>query len=238
MQPRVCLLKPPVELALEVQRVSERPRGLEVRLEILLELLDRALCLRVALPAKMPVELQLPTERGINIRRAPAVSVQRALPVPDKRRWQASQRPQALSDAPEQIRCLLGEHQRTRTDPRIAKTGNNDGGLACLTMADRDLTLRLPQIELADLPRPIDGALERALRREQRPHLTQIVINNALAARIAQRLAQLTKPNPTSPVVRAQLLADLRLERVQLRRPLRTAKTRRSIRAQRHPDRV
>ena len=105
-------------------------------------------------------------------------------------------------------------------------------------MTDRDLTLRLPQIELADLPRPINGALERALRREQWPHLTQIIIDNALAARIAQRLDQLTNPNPSQLGIRAQQLADLLLERVELRRPLRTAKTRRGIRAQRHPDRV
>ena len=186
----------------------------------------------------MPVELQLPTERGIDIRRAPAVSVQRALPVPHKRRGQSPQRPQAASDAPQQIRCLLGEHQRARTRSRIAKAGNDDVALACLTMADRDLTLRLPQIELADLPRPINSALERALRREQRAHLTQIVIDDRLAARIAQRLDQLTNPNPSQLAIRAQQLADLHLERVELRRPLRTAKTWRGIRAQRHPDRV
>jgi hypothetical protein len=48
-------------------------------------------------------------------------------------------------------------------------------------MADRDLGARLPQIELADLRRPIDSALKRPGRREQRADLAQIVIDDRLA---------------------------------------------------------
>ena len=53
-------------------------------------------------------------------------------------------------------------------------------------MPDRDMLGGLPQIPLADLPRPIDRPLERAPRQEQRPHLAQIVIHDRLAAIKAQ----------------------------------------------------
>jgi hypothetical protein len=78
----------------------------------------------------------------------------------------------------------------------------------------------------------------RARPLEQRPHLAQVVIDDRLAAVIAQRLDQLTHPDTRHAPVDAQQLTDLRLERVQLRRPLRTPKCRRLARAQRHPDRV
>jgi hypothetical protein len=42
-------------------------------------------------------------------------------------------------------------------------------------VADRDLVLRFPDVELADLTGPIDGALKRALIDEQRADLAQVV---------------------------------------------------------------
>jgi hypothetical protein len=50
-------------------------------------------------------------------------------------------------------------------------------------VADRDLRARLPEVELADLTRSIHGPLKRPRRRrEQRPHLTQVIIDDRLAA--------------------------------------------------------
>jgi hypothetical protein len=48
---------------------------------------------------------------------------------------------------------------------------------------DRHLALWLPEIELADLARPIDRPLKRSRpRNEQRPDLAQVVIDDRLAA--------------------------------------------------------
>jgi hypothetical protein len=62
-------------------------------------------------------------------------------------------------------------------------------------VTDRDLKPRFPQIELADLTGPIHGPLKRpGSWREQRPDVAQVVVDDRLAARIAQRRDQLADP--------------------------------------------
>jgi len=57
---------------------------------------------------------------------------------------------------------------------------------------DWDLLARLPDVELADLARPIDRPLKRpGRRREQRPNLNQVVVDDRLARGAAQRLSPL-----------------------------------------------
>jgi hypothetical protein len=63
---------------------------------------------------------------------------------------------------------------------------------------DRDLLGGLPEVELADLARPIDRPLKRPGRIKQRPHLAQIVIDDRVAAIEPQRLDQLPDPLPVS----------------------------------------
>ena len=64
-------------------------------------------------------------------------------------------------------------------------------------MTDRNLLLGLPDVELADLFRPIDGPLKcPRCRREQRPDLAQIVIDDRLAAVEPQRRDQLPDSLP------------------------------------------
>jgi hypothetical protein len=105
-------------------------------------------------------------------------------------------------------------------------------------MADRDLGARLPQIELADLRRPIDGALKRPGRGEQRADLAQVVIDDRLAPVEPQRRDQLTDPLPGHRRVLAQQPMDLRLKRVELRARRRTSIDRRLLRTQRAAHRV
>ena len=83
-------------------------------------------------------------------------------------------------------------------------------------MADRDLAGWLPEVELADLPRPIDRALERPGRVEQRPHLPQVVIDDRLAAVEPERRDQLPDPLPRQLRVGLQQPMDLLLERIKL----------------------
>jgi hypothetical protein len=80
------------------------------------------------------VELQLPTERSKHIRRAPPVSVKRALPVPHKRPRQASQRPQAASAIPQSRSGASLEHTSApapiREYPRHAVNDRQNSPLA------------------------------------------------------------------------------------------------------------
>jgi hypothetical protein len=61
-------------------------------------------------------------------------------------------------------------------------------------LADWNLLRGLPEIELADLSPSIDRALKRSRRIKQRPHLTQIVIDDRLAA-----IERLTVPRLKAP---------------------------------------
>ncbi len=120
----------------------------------------------------------------------------------------------------------------------IAETAHDDPRPAGLTVTDWHRPRGLPQIPLADLPRPIDGPLVRAGALKQRAHLPQIVINDRLAAIEPERLDQFPDPDTGQRWLAAQQLVDLFLERVELRRPLRTTKPRRRLRSQRRADRV
>jgi len=84
-------------------------------------------------------------------------------------------------------------------------------------VTDGHLNARLPDIELADLARPIDRALRRPRGREQRPDLTQVVIEDRLAANPARRLKQLPDPDTRKVGIVTQQPRDLRLERIKLR---------------------
>jgi hypothetical protein len=61
-------------------------------------------------------------------------------------------------------------------------------------VADWNLLRGLPEIELGDLSPSIDRALKRSRRIKQRPHLTQIVIDDRLAA-----IERLTVPRLKAP---------------------------------------
>ena len=100
-------------------------------------------------------------------------------------------------------------------------------------MTDGDLARGLPHVELADLARAIDRALKRPrARREQRPDLTQVVIDDRLAAIKPQRRDQLADALPRQLRIAAQQPMDLVPKRVQLRRGRRSPIDRRGIRAQ------
>src|SRR5712691_6056262 len=138
LRPRVGLLKPGVELELVVAFVGEAATTLEVGLQIALQPLDDALGLRIGRLAEPPSDLQLATQRRELAGRASAVAVDAGLAIPDQRLRQGAQRPQAASDPPEQIRCLLGEHQRAGARARVAQAPNHHPGTALLEMPDRD----------------------------------------------------------------------------------------------------
>src|SRR4051812_43488243 len=175
----------------------------QAALEEVLQALDDALGLRVARLAKMPVDPQRPAERGELTGRPTGARVKPGLAVPDQRLGQRAQRPQTAPNPRQQLRRLLGEDQRPRAGTRIAEARDDDPPAARLPKADRDLRRRLPQIELADLPRPIDGALIGPRRREQRPDLAQIVIDDRLAPIEPQRRNQLPNALPRQPRVLA-----------------------------------
>src|SRR5579884_169333 len=120
--------------------------------------------------------------------------------------------------------------QRAHLGPFIPATN--------LAVADRHRPRRLPQIPLTDLPRSIDGPLMRPELEEQRSDLAHVPIDDRLATIEPQRLDQLPDPDARQPWVPAQQLVNLLLERVELRRPPRATKLRRSIRPQRGADRV
>jgi hypothetical protein len=105
-------------------------------------------------------------------------------------------------------------------------------------MTDRDLGPGLPEIELTDLPRPIDSSLIGARIDEERPDLAHVVIDDRLAAAEAQRSDQLADALPGQPRVTAQQVVDLILKRIELRARRRAPIARRRRRAQRRPHRV
>src|SRR4051794_34344293 len=81
---------------------------------------------------------------------------------------------------------LVREDQRARAGARVTQTRHPPPRAAVPARPDRHLGARLPQIELADLARPIHGPLKRPRRRDDRPDLAQIVVQDRLAAGIAE----------------------------------------------------
>ena len=103
-------------------------------------------------------------------------------------------------------------------------------------MADRDLLARLPEVELADLPGPVDGALVGAPGSEARAHLAQVVVEDRLAAFEAELRDQLADAGAGHAVVALQQALDLLLEGVEFGGRLRSAVGRRVLRRQGAPD--
>jgi hypothetical protein len=104
---------------------------------------------------------------------------------------------------------------------------------------DGNLGLGLPEIELADLARPIDRPLKHPWRRrEQWPHLAQVVVDDRLAAIEPERRDQLADPLAGQLRIAAQQPVDLVLERIKLRPARRPPIDRRRVAADRAADRV
>jgi hypothetical protein len=78
-------------------------------------------------------------------------------------------------------------------------------------VADRDLGLGLPEVELAELAGPVDGALVGAPGGQQRPQLAQVLVEDRLAARVAELGDQLADAGVGDPGLGAQQALDLLL---------------------------
>ena len=196
--PRIrAVLEPVVELELVVELVREAAAGLKAFLDEVLQPLDDALGLRVA-PARRSASR--PAAAPQNAANSVSGGRRRRAARPgDPRPTSAAARPATTSSAGCRPAAPGSAWRRsTRRRRRASSPGTRRRpSPPRLAVPDRDLGLRLPQIELADLARPIDRALKRPRRRrKQRPHLAQVVIEDRLAARIAQRRDQLTDPLP------------------------------------------
>ena len=188
-----ALGEPGVELELEVELVRERPAGLEAALDEVLQPLDDALGLRIGRRAEVPVDPQLAAERGELLasggRRgrgcrpgdprpasaaAPPATTDsaRSRPAGPASAWRRSARRRRRASSP-----------GTRRRPSRAASGRaRPGPRPCGSQRSNWQTS----------PGPIDRPLKRPRRRrEQRPHLAQIVIDDRLAAIEAQRRDQL-----------------------------------------------
>src|SRR5215211_655055 len=86
-----------------------------------------------------------------------------------------------------------------------------------LAVADRELLLRLPEVELQELGGTVGGALVGALRAEDRAQLAQVVVEDRLAAVVAGLGDQLADPGVGDPPLLAQQAGDLVAVRVELR---------------------
>jgi glyoxylase-like metal-dependent hydrolase (beta-lactamase superfamily II) len=118
---------------------------------------------------------------------------------------------------PEDVRRLLGEDQRAHQHPRPAHLTGHHPATPHLAMTDRDQLARLPQIALRQLARTVERALERPLDHEPRPDLAHVVVEDRLAALIAQVGRHLAQPQRRNRRVGAQLFADPVLEQIELR---------------------
>jgi hypothetical protein len=103
-------------------------------------------------------------------------------------------------------RCLERRAPRRR---RASSRGDYDVAGAGPAVADRDLARWLPEVELTDLPRAVEGALEGALGSEQGAQFAQALIDDRLAAVEAERLNQLTDADRRQPRILAQQPPDL-----------------------------
>jgi hypothetical protein len=186
----------------------------------------------------MPAGLQHAAEGGeLPVGRPPpACNPDWALP--DQRPREPAQSQQTAPNPEQQLGRLRGEDQRRGAGAGVPQARRHHPAAARVAMADRDLRRRLPQIELADLPRSIDGALTRSRRREQRPHLAQVVIDDRLAARKTERRDQLRIRCPGSVGSSRSSGWISSLKRIELRPRRRPLIPRRRRRPQRPPDRV
>lgn len=77
----------------------------------------------------------------------------------------------------------------------MGKLGGDDIAAPQLTEADRDPLPRLAQVELAQLARTVVRALEGAWAQIARAQLTQVVVEDRLAAVITELTKLLADPN-------------------------------------------
>ena len=145
--------------------------------------------------------------------------MQAALAIDHQPPGQRADPPHAAPHPPQHVRRFLGEHQRPGAEPREAQRADDHVPLARLPIADRDLPLRLPQIELQHVPGPIDRPLEGPLISEERPHLAHVLVDDRLAAVEPELDQDLTDPLALDLRVIAQQLVHLVLEPVELRPP-------------------
>ncbi len=160
-----------------------------------------------------PADLQLPTERQERLARLAAAG-DRRLSVPDQLLRPHPQPLEVARQPREDVRRLLAEDQGAGERPRPARLARDDPPTAGLPITDRDVPARLPQIALDQLRRPINRPLERALHQEPRPHLAHVVIEDRLAARIADLPSKLPQPLRGDLRIGLQLLTDPVLERI------------------------
>ena len=143
----------------------------------------------------------------------------RRLAVPDHGLGQGAELGQAAAHPPEDVGGLLGEDQRAGAGARVAQGAGDHPAAAGLAVADRDLGPRLPEVELADLPGSVDGALVGAPGGKARAHLAQVVVEDRLAALIAELGDQLADAGARDPGSAAQQSLDLLPEGIELGGP-------------------
>ncbi len=126
-----------------------------------------------------------------------------------------------------------------RDHPRPAHLTGHHPPATPLPMTDRDEPPRLPQVALDQLARPIHRPLKRPRSaQEPRPDLAHVVIEDRLAAHIAQLDRHLPQPLRRDPRISTPALADPVPERIQLRHRRRPLIRRRHLRRQRPPHRL
>jgi hypothetical protein len=173
-------LAPAVELVLEVERVGNAPPGLEVAVNEAVGALERPLGLAVAGVEDDPAHRELTAEGEQRLGRPPA-GRNRPLAVPDDLARQRAELGKAAAHPPGDVGELLREHRRAGEGARVGKLGGDDEAAARLAVADRDLSLRLAEVELAKLAGAVDRSLVGARRRQKpRPDLAQQVIEDRL----------------------------------------------------------
>jgi hypothetical protein len=232
------LAEPVVELVLVVELRHERAARLEARLHEPLQPLHHPLRLTVARVEDPQPDRQLAGERGERVAGPPAAGVERPLAVRDQPARQCADPAQAAPQPPEDVRRLLREDQRARSEARVAERPDHHPARARLAVADRDLAARPPEVELQQLPRPVDSPLVGARAQVIGAHLAHVVINDRLAALKALLHQQLADPLALDPGVGVEQPVDLVLERIQLRPARRPRIDRWPLRAQRPPDRL
>src|SRR5437879_2680777 len=213
---RVDAIAPALELVLEVQLIGKAPPGLEVAVQEAVASLERALGLAVAGVEDHPAERELPAE-GEELLRGLTLRGDRALAVPDELRRQGAEALQAAAHAEGDVLKLLGEHERAGERARIGKVAGDDESAPRLPESDRDLPSRLAEVELAELPGSIAGALEAPRRRQiARAQLAQEHAQDRHRARIAERLDLLANAHGRERRLVGQQLLDARQVRVEL----------------------
>ncbi len=238
---RVDLREPAVELVLEVELVGEHAARFEVGLRVALQALDAALGLRIGRLAELPARPSAARRSAANASdRAPAVAVDAGLAIPDQR--PAATRPAAAGSRrsrPADPRSASRTPARPRR--RASSPGTRTRPSRGASGRARPAPPRAAARHRTGRPRPAGrpcAETSSARRREQRPDLAQVVIDDRLARPAAQRLQQLADPDAGQLRVLAQQPVDLVLKRLQHAPARRPRIARRPLAPQRPPDRV